>query len=249
MTLTVFWTTVASLVSRTAADRILGLEPVDWIGEALERQQKGEEAAEEAEKKKDAVRVAETAPSHPLEDYLGTYEHPGYGTLEIAPRDGEGALELTFNGITAPLEHWHYDVWTGAETDGDPTFEDQKFLFRSDYDGQIAAIESPLELRAQPIVFAKRPPARLSDPEYLARFVGVYEAPTGQRQTIELAADVLTLHVPGQPLYTLVPEVSGRFSIKGLQGFSVGFAEEGGEVVKIVFYQPNGVFESPRVEE
>lgn len=111
-----------SLINRTADDRILGLEPVDWIGEALERRKKGKEATEEAEKKKESVRVASTAPSHPITDYPGTYEHPGYGTLEIAAGDGDSLL-LTINGITAPLDHWHYDVWTGAETDGDPTFE------------------------------------------------------------------------------------------------------------------------------
>jgi CubicO group peptidase (beta-lactamase class C family) len=238
-----------SLVNRTAADRLLGLEPVDWIGQALERREKGREAAEEAEKKKETVRVAGTAPSHPIADYPGTYEHPGYGTLEIAARDGDNALELTINGITAPLEHWHYDVWTGAETDGDQTFEDQKFLFRSDYDGQIAAVESALEPRASPIVFDKRPPARLYDPEVLARFTGTYEDEVGQRQTVELAGNVLTLHILGQPTYTLAPEVSGRFGIQGLRGFSVGFGEEDGRVVKMVFYQPNGVFESKRVEE
>ncbi len=238
-----------SLVNRTAADRILGLEPADWIADALKRRQKGEAVREEAEKKKDAVRVAGTAPSHPIADYAGTYEHPGYGTLAIVAGDGERALTLTFNGITAPLAHWHYDVWNGADTDGDPTFEDQKLLFRSDYDGQIAAVESPLEVRSAPIVFNKRPPARLFDPEVLARFAGTYADETGQRERFELAGNVLTLHIAGQPAYTLEPQVSGRFGLRGLQGFSVGFEEEDGKVVKAVFYQPNGVFESRRVED
>ncbi len=240
---------LSSLANRTAADRILGLEPVDWIGDSLERRKKGEAAVEEAEKKKDTVRLVGTAPSHPIADYVGTYEHPGYGVLEIAAGDGERRLTLTFNDITAPLDHWHYDVWNGADTDGDPTFEDQKLLFRSDYDGQVTAVESPLEVRAAPIVFTKRPPAQLSDPEVLARFVGIYEDETGQKERIELAGNVLTLHIPGQPAYTLEPRVSGRFAIQGLQGFSVGFEEEDGRVVKAVFYQPNGVFESRRVEE
>lgn len=242
-----------NLLARTAADRILGLEPVDWIGTALERMKKGEAAAEEAEEKKDALRVADAPPTHAIDEYVGTYEHPGYGVLTIA-RNGpetEGArgLTMSINGITAPLEHWHYDVWNGAETDGDKTFEDTKLQFRSDFEGQITEVRSPFELTASPIVFTKRAPARLSDPEYLERFVGTYEGATGQRGKIELSGGTLTLHLPGQPTYTLVPRVSGRFGLEGLEGFSVGFEEEGGTITTLIFYQPNGVFESHRVEE
>lgn len=235
-----------SLANQHAADRLLGLEPIDWAGEALARQAAGEEATEEAEKKKEATRVTGTAPSHPLADYAGDYSHPGYGKLAIE-LEGE-TLHLVYNGIRAPLEHWHYDAWNGAETDGDPTFENMKFLFRGNVDGQIASVESTFEARAQPIVFAKAPPARLSDPELLARLVGEYELP-GQRVRVELAGGVLRLVVPGQPVYTLLPELSGRFVLAEARVISVGFEQDaGGNVTKLVFYQPNGVFEARRVE-
>jgi len=240
---------LASLVSQTAADSILGLEPVDWIGEALERRKKGKEASDEAEEKMEDVRVADTKPSHSISDYPGTYEHPGYGVLEITDREGDNALQFTLNGITAPFEHWHYDVWVGAETDGDPTFENEKILFRSDFEGQITTVEAVLDVNVAPIAFAKRPAARLSDPEYIQRFAGTYESRTGQQEKVELSAGVLTLHIPGQQVYTLEPAVSGRFNIQGLQGFSIGFEEDGDEVSAIVYYQPNGVFESKRIDE
>ena len=238
-----------ALLNQHAADRLLGLDPIDWVGDALERSKKAKAEAEEAEKKQDAVRVADTEASHPIEDYVGTYEHPGYGLLTISAGDEAKALELVFNGITTPLEHWHYDVWIGADTADDPTFEDQKFLFRTDFDGQITEIVSPLELTAASIVFTKQPDPRLYDPEVLQRFVGVYVDASGQRERIELSDNVLTLHLPGQPTYTLEPEVSGRFGLQGLNGFSVGFEETDSEVTKIVYYQPNGVFESQRVKE
>jgi len=242
------------LLAQHAADRVLGLEPVDWVGEALTRIEAAESVAEEAESKKEALRVADTAPSHPLADYLGTYEHPSYGVLTVAAGDGgetgdERALTMTFNGITAPLEHWHYDVWNGAETDGDPTFEGTKLLFRADFEGQITEVEAPFELTASPIVFTKQPDPKLSDPEYLDHLVGVYQGATGQRGRIERSGDTLTLQLPGQPVYTLVPQVSGRFGLKGLEGFSIGFVEEEGKVTKAVYYQPNGVFEAVRVED
>jgi hypothetical protein len=78
----------------------------------------------------------------------------------------------------------------------------------------------PFEATAQPIVFARQADPRLSDPAYLQRLVGTYAGETGQRGRIELSGTTLTLSLPGQPTYTLVPQVSGRFGIKGLQGFS-----------------------------
>ena len=193
--------------------------------------------------------VAGTSPSHPLSDYAGSYAHPGYGTLTMAVAGD--ALEVTFNGITAPLEHRHYDVWHGADTDSDPTFEDVPFLFRGNFDGEIAGVVAPFEPTAAPIVFDKQADPRMSDPAFLERFVGAYvEEVSEQRAEVVLSGSVLTLELPNQPLYTLVPLPSRRFGIEGLQGFTVGFEDgEDGEVAKIVFYQPNGVFESKRVEE
>ncbi len=234
------------ILNRHAADLILGLDPIDWNGEALERRAKAKEATEEAEKKKDATRRPGTIPSHDLAEYAGDYQHPGYGTLAIRLEDG--ALSMTFNDITSPLEHWHYDVWNGAEVDGDKTFEDQKLIFRGDVHGEIAAVEAAFEPQVDAIVFEKRPDARLSDPDYLRRLAGVYQMP-GQRVTIELAGGVLTVTLPGQPQYTLVPDVSGRFVLEEYSIITVGFTLEGdGNATAITFYQPNGVFEAKRVE-
>ena len=72
-----------SLVSQHAADRLLGLEEEDWIGEALEERNKGKEVEDEAEEKKEATRIEGTSPSHDLADYAGSYIDPGYGTLEV----------------------------------------------------------------------------------------------------------------------------------------------------------------------
>ena len=86
------------------------------------------------------------------------------------------------------------------------------------------------------------------DPESLGKFVGVYLGETGQRASVELAGNTLKLTVPGQPIYTMVPDVSGRFKLQGLQGFSIAFVVEGGVAIKMVAHQPNGVFESKRQE-
>jgi len=239
------------LINRHAADRVLGLEEEDWLGEALEERIKGKEAGEKAEEKKGMTRVEGTRPSHPLEDYPGEYDNPGYGTLTIA-RDGDN-LKLRYNDIEAPLEHWHYDVWSGAETDDGPTyptFEDQKFLFRGNEDGLIAEVESRLEPRAEPIVFRKKPDSRLFDAEYLSRFVGKYEDETGTEFNVELSGNNLILSVPGEPPYTLEPELSGRFVLQEFRVASLDFqVDEKGRVNKIMLHQPGGIFELPRVED
>jgi CubicO group peptidase (beta-lactamase class C family) len=236
-----------SLLAQHAADRMLGLDAVDWNGEALAAMKKGREAAKAAEKKKDAIRQAGTRPSHPIGEYPGDYEHPGYGPLRIEAGAGND-LVVHINGIEAPLEHWHYDVWNGADAgDGDPTFEDTKFLFWMDFDGNVSAVEATLDQSAKPIAFMRKPDARLSDPEYLTRFVGKYAfAITGDVATVELSGNTLQATVPGQPRYTLVPGIDGRFSLKEAPTIKVGFEEEGGKVTKATFHQPQGVFEATK---
>ena len=238
-----------NLISREIADRLLGLEKIDWIAEGLTRGKAAQLQGREAGKKVEVLRIAGTRPSHPLANYVGTYAHPGYGELDIRLQ-GENQLVAIYNDIETPLEHWHYDVWNGGKNPQDATFEKMKYLFRANFDGDIAAVEAPFEPTAAAIVFTKKPDRRLSDPAYLEKLTGTYLGPTGQKAQVSRNGATLTLTVPAQPLYTLVPELSGRFGLRGLQGFSVGFVTEGdGPAKKILFYQPNGVFESQRLEE
>ncbi len=235
-----------ALLTRHVADRVLGLESIDWIGEARAEIEAAEAVSEEAEAKKTATRIEGTTPSHSLADYAGDYEHPGYGTLKIEHADD--ALVMVFNEIRTPLEHWHYNVWNGGEAEEDPTFEDTKLLFHADLDGNIATVQSTLEARTGPIVFTRAADSRLSDPDYLRRFVGDYDLP-GQKVTIALTGNALTVILPGQPVYTLEPGLSGRFVLQEVRMISVGFeTDDEGNVTKAIFYQPNGVFEANRMD-
>ncbi len=186
-----------ALLTQHAADRVLGLDEIDWVGESLEQIRKGKEVQGEATEKQEATRVTGTAPSHPAGDYVGEFEHPGYGTLRVIER-GDG-LAVVYNGITGPLEHWHYDVWNGTDAGDDPTFDNQKFIFRGNVDGLISFVESTFEARADPIVFRKRPDSRMFDPAYLGNLVATYETATGTKLNVELSGGKLTMTVPGQP--------------------------------------------------
>ena len=234
-----------SLVVQTAADRVFGLEAVDWIGEAAKNQAEGNEAQKKAEEKKVTRRRPGTTPAHKLEEYTGDYWHPGYGGLKVELKGTQ--LLFTYNRIATPLEHWHYETFSGLKTD-DPTFQDMKLTFRTDVNGNVAAVAAPFEPTLGEIVFARKPEAKLSDLAYLNRVTGTYQL-RSQTITVGLRGDSLTLVLPGQPVYDLVPELGGEFSLKQAKVVTLKFVEDAkGQVTGIEIYQPGGVYEAKRVK-
>lgn len=225
---------------RHTIDRFLKLDPIDWNGEALARREKGRAAAKEAKAKKESVRKPGTKPAHKLAEYAGDYENPGYGPLKVAVAGDH--LEMTYNGITAPLEHWHYEVWNGKEGAKDPTFENMKFMFQGDVKGNVPALAAQFEPQVKDIIFTRKPDARLFDPAYLSRFLGDYEL-AGQTGTFSLTGNVLTITMPGAPALHLEPAVGGDFVVKELRIISISFIEDAqGNVTGALFNQPDGVY-------
>jgi CubicO group peptidase (beta-lactamase class C family) len=238
-------TGLTELLVRTAADRILGLEAVDWIGDAAKRLAEGEEVGKKAEEKKATRRRPGTSPAHKLDEYAGDYRHPGYGDLKVVLKGAQ--LSFTYNAITTPLAHWHYETFNGGKSE-DPTFEDMKLTFRSDVNGNVVGVAVPFEPTVDDIYFAKKPDARLSDPAYLKTLVGAY-ALASQTITVALKGNALTVSVPGQPVYDLVPEVGGEFSLKPVRVVRVRFLEDAkGQVTTVEISQPGGVFEYKRTK-
>ncbi|UCC31456.1 MAG: serine hydrolase [Phycisphaerales bacterium] len=234
------------LATLHAADRILGLEFKDWNGEALEKWKVAKAARKQAEEKKDTLRKTGTQPAHVLGEYAGQYEHPGYGVLKIELKDDR--LVMTFNNIVTPLEHWHYDVFNGLENPDDHTFEDMRIRFLTNMKGDVDAVAAPFEMMVDEIIFKRRPDDKMSDPKYLAQFLGKYEI-ASQTITIGLKGSVLTVSVPGQPQLELVPDRDDEFNLKEFSGISMRFVVNDDGSVTAFFNQPNGVFEAKRMEE
>jgi hypothetical protein len=165
-------TPLPDLIVLHAADRLLGLKPIDWLAEGLVQSKKGEDAKKEDKKKKETWRRSGTHPAHPLEEYAGDYEHPGYGSLKMELRNGR--LVSVYNGIEFTLEHWHFEVFNASKADNDLAMDDLnwKLSFQTSLKGYVDAVAVPLEPKVKPIVFTKRPDKKLSDPEYLKRFAG-----------------------------------------------------------------------------
>jgi len=239
-------TPLPELLIRAAADRILGLEAVDWIGEAAKERALGEEIGKKAGEKKATRRRPGTVPAHKLEEYAGAYRHAGYGDLEVRLEGGK--LGFVYNAIATPLVHWHFETFSGGKAEDDPAFEDMKLTFRTDANGNVVGVAVPFEASVDDIYFAKKPDARLSDPAYLKKFLGSYAIAT-QTVTVGLKGDALTLSIPGQPLYDLVPEVGGEFSLKTAKVVRIRFLEDAkGQVTALEVSQPGGVFEYKRTK-
>lgn len=236
-------TALRELIVRVIADRLFRLDKVDWINAAAANRARSEAASKEGEKKKEATRVAGTQPAHKLSDYAGVYEHPGYGELTVALRDGK--LEATYNNMTAPLEHWHYETFNGMKGQ-EVVFENLKFTFQTDVRGYVAKVAAMLEPAVEEIVFTRKPDARLFDPAYLARFTGEYDL-LGQTITVSLKGNVLTAQLPGQPRSELIPGIDGDFTPKLSRASIWHFVlDESGKATAIELRQPATVLTAKR---
>ena len=232
-------TACPSVVLGHAVDRVLGLKPIDWRGETLEKRKKGKETDKEAEVNKSLTRKSGTTPSHPLAEYAGQFEHDAYGALQIKMRDGK--LEALFNGMTAALGHWHYEVFNSMDGPSDDFLANHKFNFSTDVDGHIAAVAVDLESAVDPILFKRQIDPRLSDTNYLARFVGEFDY-AGHVLTIALSGAALKLTIPKEPQHELVPRLDGSFAIKDHSHLILKFVTDAEDRVTAVQVQrPAGV--------
>jgi hypothetical protein len=233
---------VPTVVTRGVYDRVLGLDPVDWVGRVKEQQARAEEAEQEGEEEGGPVQG--TSLSHELADYAGDYAHPAYGVVRIEV-DG-GNLRATFNDISVPLEHFHYDVFEIAEDPMVPA-SGIKVMFRYDKQGDIDELHVPLEPAVEDILFKRVANESMREHAFLEPFVGEYDL-GGVVMAVALRGDdTLTLTVPGQPTYELVPTRGTSFDLKGLSGYSAEFRrDETGAVSELVLAQPNGTFVAQR---
>ncbi|MGB3861908.1 MAG: DUF3471 domain-containing protein, partial [Candidatus Aminicenantaceae bacterium] len=234
------------LLIRHASDLLLGTETKDWIGQTVERIANSKEMQKEAEEKKGTRRKTGTLHAHKLKEYTGDYSHPGYGDFKVFLE--EGHLAFTYNDITTQLEHWHYETFNSKRAE-DPTYEDTKITFRTDVNGFVAALEIPIEPTLEETVFKKKPDAKYFNAAYLVRFIGKYTL-INDSFTVSLKGDSLTLFLPGQPEYDLVPVLGDEFILKQVKIISVKFlTDEKDNVIAAEFIQPNGIFEAKRVNE
>ncbi|MGN6439580.1 MAG: serine hydrolase [Agriterribacter sp.] len=237
---------IPTLARNMIADRMLKLKYVNWSGDAKKRVQKSKT---EQNVSPESSRVAGTKPSHPLKDYTGTFNHPGYGDVNVYQRND--SLFAITGKDSIWLRHFHYDVFEvkGYDKDDglDTSFGGTKINFRSSDDGKINALTAQLEGTVKPLEFVYKPKAKPIDKEVLEKYLGEYEL-GGMTAKVYLKGDVLTLFVPGQPEYETIYIGDHTFRIKILEGYSVKFEMDGDKATAVSFMQPNGTFKAKRKE-
>lgn len=173
----------ASGVLRSTAynwfERCLGLEPIDWTARLRDEERLGKTHEERLADFAPAQPRSGTSPSHPLTAYAGTYEHPGYGPIEITEKDGK--LGGTYNEMAFELTHHHHDVFRLlVEERGDECL----VRFGTGYRGEVDSLEGLFEPLAPPIVFS-----RVWEHAGDRRLVGDYALEDGRTVRIRLRED------------------------------------------------------------
>lgn len=234
--------TLPRFLSLIIIDRILELAPIDWYNEGLEGYLKAKESQRQLKTKEDLSRKKGTVYSHPLEDYAGEYEHPGYGTVSIQFIDGK--LQSTFNRINSTLDHWHYDVFVVSNESEDLLFSrvGTKLTFRTNFNGEIDELVIPFEPGASDVIFKKKPSDAFGNVAYMETFAGLYEI-YGITVEIAIRDKSLVAIIPGQPLFELLPSVENEFTVKSKTGYTVRFVlGEDKAVQEVLLIQPYGAF-------
>ncbi len=216
-------------------DRLLGLPSHDWSRRFLEDERKGKSAQDEAEGKGYTARKTGTQPSHPLTEYAGHYEHPGYGKVRIE-QSGE-TLNVRYGSLTTSLSHFHYDTF---EFVADPVSEEKSTLrFETDLAGEIASLSIPMEPLVPAIVFQRVADPQMRTREFLAPLVGAYELGALNLDVTLREDGVLQLRTPAGRVFDLEPTRGTTFRIKERTGWSLEFKRDSkGAVAEAVLHQP-----------
>ena len=236
------YSALPNIIAFNAYDRLLGLEHVPWSQRFKEQQQKQKESAAEAERKGYTTHKTGTHPSHDLEDYVGEYEHRGYGIVRIDLEKDE--LRLSNRKRTSLLKHIHYDTFEFAPNPiEDPSWKLQ-LGFDTNLRGEIGQLRINFEESVKETAFTRRPTDGMTEKGFLQPLAGDYEL-AGYTVTVSLKGDgALALTNWGRrPEHELLPTRDLSFEIKGLTGFTVEFKKDASDqVTEMVLYQPDGTF-------
>ena len=177
---------VPSIARNLIADHMLKLKYINWSNDRKKAVDKAKAQQKEAEKTVVSNRITGTKPSHPLADYEGVFNHPGYGDIEIFLKNdtlfGQTPKDIFW------LRHYHYDIFEAKDIDKktgpDTTAGGISFNFRSGVDGKFENILLPFEPSLKPLEFSYKPKAKALDKDELEKYTGEYELARCNSQSI-----------------------------------------------------------------
>jgi CubicO group peptidase (beta-lactamase class C family) len=104
---------MAGAVVYGIVDRMLGLEQSPWTTKIKAEIAKQDKKTWRELDSLKALKVKDTKQSHPMGDYVGTFEHKAYGKMIIS-QDGDH-LRMKHRIWDEALEHFHYDQFWSTE--------------------------------------------------------------------------------------------------------------------------------------
>ncbi|MEZ4861753.1 MAG: serine hydrolase [Caldilineaceae bacterium] len=230
---------LADVLTYNLYERFLGLSQTPWSERWLEVRRKDKQAGKEARAKAGAEQSPNTSPSHPLDDYVGEYEHPAYGILQIESNDD--GLHFHFGRIQLPLSHFHYDRFDTAD---DERLGKWSVNFRTNPQGDIDQVVMALDQAEA--TFTRRAP--VLDPRQLVQLAGVYATSSGFKFEVVLKEDgALYLAPVGQPEEKLLPYKGQRFRIERFAEVTFEFVTVDDQVQALVQHTPAGEYRFDRL--
>jgi hypothetical protein len=149
-------TSIRDFIPLLVYDRMLGLSRIDWNARFKAKVEKQRQRAAQAQAREEASRRTDTKPGHPLEDYVGVYNNPGYGDLTIE-KDGDG-LRMKFMTLDLPLEHYQFDVFRAVPPKNNPIQGRYRWriAFMTDQSGKVFSLTAPTEPALGPMTFKRK---------------------------------------------------------------------------------------------
>ncbi len=206
-------------------DRLLGLSATDWNKRKLDRYLAFKDADKQARDKNYVPRRENTNFSHPLDEYVGEYSHPAYGTVLIERAANDRDLKITYHTMKSTAQHWHYDVWRVPHDPLD-LLQETEIMFNTDWNGNIASLSCAMEPAVKDIVFVRQPDRRMRERSFLEPLTGTYQI-ADFKVVVTLRPDnTLTATMPDQKVYELQPVRGNMFAAKGENGFAFDFKRD-----------------------
>ena len=223
-----------NIISYNIYERLLGTDLTPWSERGLKDQKEGKKLGKEGRSKSGSEIIVGTRPSHQLTDYVGQYQNPAYGIINITLIDT--ALQFDFHNMKLPLKHYHYDRF---DTPNDEQWGLWTLNFTTNPQGAIDGLYSSLD--ESQATFTRKADAALSDPGVLVKYTGKYVI-AGSFISVELIDKDLYLIAPGQPRIMLIPVKPHTFRIKEYPDYSFVFVIENGEVTGFKQIDPSGEY-------
>jgi CubicO group peptidase (beta-lactamase class C family) len=235
---------VPVILTLNAFERLLNLDQVPWSERFMKEHNEIKVGQKQGKEKSETDRVPNARPSHELKAYTGDFTNPGYGTLAIGLNDAGDELQGSFNNMSFPLKHYHYDIF---EINFERSNIIIKATFATNVKGDIDCITAPLEPTVKDIVFKRVPGKEMLEKSFLEQFTGSYEI-LSTIMTVALKGEqTLSVSLPGEPDYELVPYKGTEFQAKGLSSLSIEFKiNASGKSSEAMITMPAGVFIAKR---